>query len=42
VGRQAVVGLNDIAADRLVFGGKTGVLEVLRDPEGHVVFLDGR
>jgi catechol 2,3-dioxygenase-like lactoylglutathione lyase family enzyme len=42
VGRQAVVGLNDIAADRLVFGGKTGVLEVLRDPEGHVVLLDGR
>lgn len=41
-GRQTLVGLSDIAADRLVFGGLGGALEVVRDPDGHVVLVDGR
>jgi catechol 2,3-dioxygenase-like lactoylglutathione lyase family enzyme len=32
----------DICADRLVFGTKDGGLQLLRDPDGHVVLLDGR
>ena len=34
--------LNDIAADRLVFHTTDGGLRLRRDPDGHVVLLDGR
>jgi catechol 2,3-dioxygenase-like lactoylglutathione lyase family enzyme len=32
----------DICADRLVFDSETGSLKLLRDPDGHVILLDGR
>jgi catechol 2,3-dioxygenase-like lactoylglutathione lyase family enzyme len=32
----------DICADRLVFGGTDNGLALLRDPDGHVVMIDGR
>ncbi len=32
----------DICADRLVFAADTGGLQLLRDPDGHVVLLDNR
>ncbi len=32
----------DICADRLVFAAGDGGLQLLRDPDGHVVVLDGR
>jgi catechol 2,3-dioxygenase-like lactoylglutathione lyase family enzyme len=35
-------GLSDIAADRLVFAGAGGGIELTRDPDGHVLILDGR
>jgi catechol 2,3-dioxygenase-like lactoylglutathione lyase family enzyme len=34
--------LADIAADRLVFAGAPGELVLRRDPDGHVLLLDGR
>ncbi len=33
---------NDIAADRLVFGSPESGLRLLKDPDGHLVLLDGR
>jgi catechol 2,3-dioxygenase-like lactoylglutathione lyase family enzyme len=32
----------DICADRLIFGAADGGLRLLRDPDGHVILLDGR
>jgi catechol 2,3-dioxygenase-like lactoylglutathione lyase family enzyme len=37
-----VYGPADICADRLVFGTKARGLSLMRDPDGHVVLLDGR
>jgi catechol 2,3-dioxygenase-like lactoylglutathione lyase family enzyme len=42
MGRHADFAFNDIVADRLVFSGPADQLKVLRDPDGHVVVLDGR
>jgi catechol 2,3-dioxygenase-like lactoylglutathione lyase family enzyme len=41
-GRAATVQPNDIAAGRLVFLPAHTRLQLLRDPDGHVVMLDGR
>ncbi len=38
----APYGLADICADRLVFSAAAGALTLLRDPDGHVILLDGR
>lgn len=35
-------GVTDICADRLVFTSETNGLRLLRDPDGHVILLDGR
>jgi len=40
--REAAYAPADICADRLVFGSADGGLAMLRDPDGHVVVLDGR
>jgi catechol 2,3-dioxygenase-like lactoylglutathione lyase family enzyme len=34
--------VTDICADRLVFTSETNGLRLLRDPDGHVILLDGR
>lgn len=34
--------LADICADRLVFASMNGELQLLRDPDGHVILVDGR
>jgi len=40
--KAVAYGPADICADRLVFGTEGGGLRLLRDPDGHVVLLDGR
>lgn len=35
-------GVTDICADRLVFTPETNGLRLLRDPDGHIILLDGR
>ena len=32
----------DICADRLIFGTRNDGLRLLRDPDGHVILMDGR
>lgn len=41
-GKAAAYGPADLCADRLVFATEDGGLSLQRDPDGHVVLLDGR
>jgi catechol 2,3-dioxygenase-like lactoylglutathione lyase family enzyme len=41
-GSAAPYSPGDICADRLVFGIPNGGLKLLRDPDGHVILVDGR
>ncbi len=42
VGKAVAFAPADLCADRLVFATGDGALRLLRDPDGHVVLLDGR